>query len=84
MSHTFLVAGAPNEEDVTNRATIPTPPGVRMCPPYLPITHPQVSHSSPALLGNVTTLDRLVPARSWLLLWKQYGEIYQLNLLGSF
>ena len=27
-------------------------------------------------------MDRLVPARSWLLLWKQYGEIYQLNLLG--
>jgi len=29
-------------------------------------------------------MDRLVPARSWLLLWKQYGEIYQLNLLGPF
>jgi cytochrome P450/NADPH-cytochrome P450 reductase len=28
-------------------------------------------------------MDRLVPARSWLLLSKQYGEIYQLKLLGQ-
>jgi hypothetical protein len=39
-------------------------------------------HLIAAILGNVATMDRLVPARSWLLLWKQYGEIYQLNLLG--
>jgi cytochrome P450/NADPH-cytochrome P450 reductase len=33
-------------------------------------------------LGNVTTVESEVPIRSFLLLAKQYGEIYQLNILG--
>jgi cytochrome P450/NADPH-cytochrome P450 reductase len=33
-------------------------------------------------LGNVTTLESEVPIRSFLLLAKQYGEIYQLNIFG--
>jgi cytochrome P450/NADPH-cytochrome P450 reductase len=33
-------------------------------------------------LGNVTTIESEVPIRSFLLLAKQYGEIYQLNILG--
>ncbi|KAK7438190.1 hypothetical protein VKT23_018121 [Stygiomarasmius scandens] len=33
-------------------------------------------------IGNVTSLDREVPLNSFILLAKQYGEIYQLDLLG--
>ncbi|KAJ7501738.1 fatty acid hydroxylase [Mycena galericulata] len=44
----------------------------------LPIPQP------PAIpfIGNVTTLDKDVPLRSYALLAKTYGEIYQLNILG--
>ncbi|KAF7367846.1 Fatty acid hydroxylase [Mycena sanguinolenta] len=34
-------------------------------------------------IGNVTALDKDVPLRSWVLLAKTYGEIYQLNILGT-
>ncbi|KAJ6631867.1 cytochrome P450 [Mycena sp. CBHHK59/15] len=34
-------------------------------------------------IGNVTSLDREVPLRSYRLLAKKYGEIYQLNILGT-
>ncbi|KAJ7635523.1 fatty acid hydroxylase [Mycena polygramma] len=34
-------------------------------------------------IGNVTALDRDVPLRSFVLLAKTYGEIYQLNILGT-
>ncbi|KAJ7740485.1 fatty acid hydroxylase [Mycena maculata] len=34
-------------------------------------------------LGNVASLDREVPLRSFDLLAKKYGEIYQLNMLGN-
>jgi hypothetical protein len=33
-------------------------------------------------LGNVTLIDKDLPARSFALLAQKYGEIYQLNLLG--
>jgi cytochrome P450/NADPH-cytochrome P450 reductase len=33
-------------------------------------------------IGNVTALDKDVPLRSFQLLAKTYGEIYQLDLLG--
>ncbi|KAK7056328.1 hypothetical protein VNI00_002881 [Paramarasmius palmivorus] len=34
-------------------------------------------------LGNVTSIDTEVPLRGFILLAKQYGEIYQLDILGS-
>ncbi|KAJ7234012.1 cytochrome P450 [Mycena haematopus] len=34
-------------------------------------------------IGNVTALDKDVPLRSFVLLAKTYGEIYQLNILGT-
>ncbi|KAL0563203.1 hypothetical protein V5O48_018873, partial [Marasmius crinis-equi] len=33
-------------------------------------------------IGNIASVDREVPIGSFNLLAKQYGEIYQLNLLG--
>lgn len=35
------------------------------------------------LLGNLTTVESELPVRSHLLLAKQYGEIYQLDVLGT-
>ena len=34
-------------------------------------------------LGNITAIDNELPLRSFRLLAKQYGEIYQLNLMGE-
>lgn len=34
-------------------------------------------------LGHVTAIDREVPLRSFQLLAEQYGEIYQLNIIGA-
>jgi cytochrome P450/NADPH-cytochrome P450 reductase len=34
-------------------------------------------------LGNIANVESEVPVRSHLLLAKQYGEIYQLNVLGK-
>jgi cytochrome P450 / NADPH-cytochrome P450 reductase len=33
-------------------------------------------------LGNVTAIDKDLPIRSFQLLAKKYGDIYQLNMLG--
>lgn len=33
-------------------------------------------------LGNIKTIEREVPLRSFELLAEKYGEIYQLNMLG--
>lgn len=35
-------------------------------------------------LGHVTSIDAELPVLSFHLLAKQYGEIYQLNMLGKF
>lgn len=35
-------------------------------------------------LGNVHNIDNELPNRSFQLLAEQYGEIYQLNMLGAF
>jgi cytochrome P450/NADPH-cytochrome P450 reductase len=35
-------------------------------------------------LGNVKDIDGELPIRSYFLLAQQYGEIYQLSLLGGF
>jgi cytochrome P450/NADPH-cytochrome P450 reductase len=35
-------------------------------------------------LGNVKNIDSELPIRSYFLLAQQYGEIYQLNLIGEF
>lgn len=35
------------------------------------------------LLGNINSLDKELPLRSFELLAKKYGEIYQLNILGE-
>lgn len=43
-----------------------------------PIPHPP----SIPFIGNIGALDKDVPLYSYVLLAKQYGEIYQLNLLG--
>ena len=34
-------------------------------------------------LGHVTAIDREVPLRSFQLLAEQYGEIFQLNIIGA-
>lgn len=48
------------------------------------MSHPIPQPPSIPFLGNVTALDKDVPLRSFLLLSEEYGEIYQLNLLGIF
>ena len=35
------------------------------------------------LLGHIGTIDAVLPVASFYLLAKQYGEIYQLNMLGA-
>lgn len=50
--------------------------------------HPAMTQPIPAppsvpFLGNVTQIEDEVPLRSFELLSKQYGEIYQLNLIGG-
>lgn len=35
-------------------------------------------------LGNVHNIDKELPNRSFQLLAEQYGEIYQLNMLGAY
>jgi hypothetical protein len=61
-----------------------------------PVTPPRPSHHRPQqmtaripqpptvpFLGNVTALDKDLPQKSFSLLAEAYGEIYQLNLLGT-
>lgn len=35
------------------------------------------------LLGNLANVESELPLRSYMLLAQQYGEIYQLNILGA-
>ncbi|KAI0783002.1 fatty acid hydroxylase [Abortiporus biennis] len=46
------------------------------------MTTPIPSPPSIPFLGNATSIDKEVPVRSYILLARQYGEIYQLNLAG--
>ncbi|ESK87864.1 cytochrome p450 [Moniliophthora roreri MCA 2997] len=47
------------------------------------MTTPIPQPPSIPFLGNVTSIDTEIPLRGSLLLAKQYGEIYQLNVLGD-
>lgn len=42
------------------------------------------SPPSVPFLGHVASIEREVPLRSFRLLSEQYGEIWELNLLGSY
>ena len=47
------------------------------------MTTPIPSPPAVPFLGHINTLDRDLPLRSLTLLAQQYGEIYELNILGD-
>lgn len=48
------------------------------------MSQPIPAPPSVPFLGNVTQIENEVPLRSFELLAKQYGEIYQLDLVGEY